>query len=150
MAYEYPKEIHFIDTSVLVGSIKPDQQESLIEKYLSKVRNGIYKVYVSHLVLGETLSIIFRDIEKFDERYYAISKLISLQGVFSVFVPKIQSYIGVLPEIASLESRCSSTDVRIICEAINSTATKLITFDRRYNTLDLKNRIEVVDLRDLF
>lgn len=150
MPYEYPKEIHFIDTSVLASIIKSDAEEALAEKYLSRVRNGVYKVFISELVLGELLFMIHRDLRDFNKRYDAISKLLIFQGTCSIFVPKLEDYLDVLANLRNMEPRCSSTDVRIISESIISGAQKLITLDTKYNTEDMKGQIEVVNLRNLF
>lgn len=110
----------------------------------------MYRAFISESVLGELLVIIQRDLQDFNKKYDAICKILIIQDACSIFVPKIKEYLDALSEICDMEFRCSSTDVRIASEAICSQAQKLVTLDSSYNTRDLKNQIEVLNLKNSF
>lgn len=142
------KGVHFIDSSIFLSVILHDEHEKAAARYLTRIRNGIYDAYVSHLVIGE-IAVAIRDEvnpDDFNDFYGAIEEAVKLLRGVKLHTPMLADYMEKLQILKELENRVSATDVRIIAEAATSRATKLITLDTKYNTCGVGSMIEVVNL----
>lgn len=144
-------EIHFIDTSVFLSIILHDTNERRARQYITRVQSGVFEGYVSPLVVGEIALGIRERIrtDNFGAFFDAIKLSVELLENIRLHTPALKEYIAILHKIEELENRVSSTDVRIIAEAVTSSASKLVTFDTGYNTRSVDGAIDVVNLEEV-
>jgi len=143
----FPRESHFVDTSIFMSIIRKDRNKKKCGQYFARVKQNMFKAYVSPLVVGEAGIILHRELKEPKAFIRAVSDLRNLLDLCSLTIPRIKSTYSVhISRYSHLESRCSSTDIRIICEAISGGFDKLITLETKINSQDVNNVIEIVDL----
>lgn len=116
------KEIHFIDTSVLIGAVKSvlDNRATPEFRYLGRLKSGRYLAIITPVVYGETFFILWRDAEKGREWEVlrVLSELIDDDNICPFFPRGVSAYISCLEKVSGVERRCGMTDARIAAEGI--------------------------------
>lgn len=144
---------HFIDTSILLGVLSSDRGKNearITSKYILRI-GKIYEVYYSHLVLGEALFVLKRELreDKIDRNKF-IEKTQELKKILddaNIIVPDLDNYISTIESIKGLAERTSETDVRIASEAADSPAEYLIVYAPEFSKKDTEEEeIEIIDL----
>lgn len=116
------EEAHVWDTSIIVAILKSMSagRSDPALKYLAKVKDGKYRVYVTPIVYGEAFFVVFRDSEP-GMRGIALERLAELfstENAFPFFPEDLSALSGYFSEVLDVEKRCGTTDARIVAEAL--------------------------------
>lgn len=122
--YHKYKEVHILDTSVVVGAIKAmvdgkkDPDPTL--RYFAKVKNGVYLAFVTPVMLGEAFFVLRRDIEPsvLGDAMGRLMELLDNEHIRPFFPDSLSGLMAGFDKVKVVEDRCSTTDARIAAEGI--------------------------------
>ncbi len=123
--------LHFIDTNVIMESLKETKLGNQCASYLGRVGYN-YRGVLTISVIGEFFMLSFRDIEEFEKRdlgFRFIDKFVKRNKVrFSTL--KYESF-EIVDKIKEMDSRIEDTDAIHLANCIQDRGNVFVTFDQK-------------------